>query len=137
MQSKKHSLLETGSNLVIGYIVAVVSQMFFYHYYEIQISLGDNMMICIWMTFVSILRSYTLRRWWNRKTVREQNRNVRGRVMPCVTFQGSHVNSDELAELVKRTTGIFIDEAHTFEKEDFDKLLRPYQKELLNKIERR
>ena len=71
MQSKKHSFLETGSNLVIGYIVAVASQMVFYHYYEIKISLNDNMVICVWMTVVSILRSYTLRRWWNRRTVKQ------------------------------------------------------------------
>ena len=71
MQSKTHSFLETCSNLVIGYVVAVASQMVFYHYYEIQISLNDNMAICVWMTFVSIIRSYALRRWWNRKTVKQ------------------------------------------------------------------
>jgi len=58
--------------------VAVASQaIVFPLVLETKISWGDNMMICVWMTVVSILRSYTLRRWWNKKAV-QQHKIERG-----------------------------------------------------------
>lgn len=67
MQSKKHSLIESVSNVLIGYFVALFSQMLIFPFFGIDVSLSDNVLIGLWFTLISIVRSYTLRRFFNRK----------------------------------------------------------------------
>lgn len=69
MQSKKHSLTESIVNVAIGYGVALISQLLIFPLYGIHISLSDNVMIGAWFTVISILRSYVLRRAFNRLTI--------------------------------------------------------------------
>lgn len=67
MQSKKHSLIESVSNVLIGYLVALFSQLLIFPFFDIDVSLSDNVLIGLWFTLISIVRSYTLRRFFNRK----------------------------------------------------------------------
>lgn len=67
MQSKKHSLIESVSNVLIGYLVALFSQLLIFPFFGIDVSLSDNLLIGLWFTLISIVRSYTLRRFFNRK----------------------------------------------------------------------
>ena len=67
MQSKKHSLIESVSNVLIGYLVALFSQLLIFPFFDIDVSLSDNLLIGLWFTLISIVRSYTLRRFFNRK----------------------------------------------------------------------
>ncbi|MBD1572915.1 hypothetical protein HC725_06425 [Vibrio sp. S17_S38] len=67
MQSKKHSLIESVSNVLIGYLVALFSQLLIFPFFGIDVSLSDNVLIGLWFTLISIVRSYTLRRFFNRK----------------------------------------------------------------------
>lgn len=69
-QTKCHSLLESITNVAIGYGVALASQLLIFPRYGIHISLNDNIAIGLWFTAISIVRSYILRRWFNRITVR-------------------------------------------------------------------
>lgn len=69
MQTRAHSALEAISNVAIGYTVAIASQLLIFPWYGIQLSLAHNIEIGLWFTAISIGRSYTLRRWFNRKTV--------------------------------------------------------------------
>lgn len=67
MQSKKHSLIESVSNVLIGYLVVLFSQLLIFPFFGIDVSLSDNLLIGLWFTLISIVRSYTLRRFFNRK----------------------------------------------------------------------
>jgi hypothetical protein len=67
MQSKKRSLVESCSNVAIGFGVAFISQRIIFPFFDVHISLADNFLITIWFTFISIIRSYCLRRFFTRK----------------------------------------------------------------------
>ncbi|WP_417536367.1 hypothetical protein [Methylophaga sp.] len=67
MQSKKHSLVESLTNVLIGYLVALFSQLLIFPFFGIHVPLSDNLLIGLWFTIISIVRSYTLRRFFNRK----------------------------------------------------------------------
>jgi len=65
MQSKKYSLLESVSNVCIGYFVALMSQIIIFPFFDIDIHIKDNILIGLWFTIISICRSYILRRFFN------------------------------------------------------------------------
>jgi energy-converting hydrogenase Eha subunit A len=68
MQTKTHSLIESIANVAIGYFVALVSQIIIFAILGIPVQLRDNFIIGLWFTVISIVRSYTLRRIFNRMT---------------------------------------------------------------------
>jgi hypothetical protein len=68
-QTKTHSLIESATNILIGYTVALVSQLVIFPMYGINIPLSDNIAIGAWFTVVSLVRSYVIRRWFNKITV--------------------------------------------------------------------
>ena len=70
MQTKKHSLLESFQNIVVGYAVAILSQVIIFPRFNIDIPLSDNLLIGCYFSIISIGRSYALRRYHNRKTMR-------------------------------------------------------------------
>jgi len=61
-QSPAMSLLEAISNVVVGYGVAVVTQMLVFPVFSLQTTLGQNLKMGLVFTVVSIARSFTLRR---------------------------------------------------------------------------
>ncbi|PJB49426.1 MAG: hypothetical protein CO103_05710 [Chloroflexi bacterium CG_4_9_14_3_um_filter_45_9] len=61
-QSKRHSVIESIVNVMVGYGVAVLSQIAIFPMFNIHIPLSDNLKIGLWFTGVSFVRSYTLRR---------------------------------------------------------------------------
>ena len=68
MQTRRHSLFESVTNVAVGYLVAVASQYAIFPIFGIQASLADNALIGLWFTGISIVRSYLLRRWWTART---------------------------------------------------------------------
>lgn len=66
MQTKKHSLIESIANVAIGYTIALLSQVAIFPQYGIAVDLSANLQIGAWFTIISIARSYTLRRIFNR-----------------------------------------------------------------------
>jgi len=67
MQTKLESLLESGVNIIIGYLIALASQILIFPLYGIQITLSTNLWIGLWFTLVSLVRSYLLRRYFNQR----------------------------------------------------------------------
>ena len=65
-QSKKKSLLESFTNIAIGYAVAVISQIIIFPMFNICVPLGTNIKIGLWFTLISLIRSYTIRRLFNK-----------------------------------------------------------------------
>lgn len=70
IQSRKHSLIESLTNVAIGYSVALASQILIFPLYDIRIPVSDNLAIGAWFTVISIVRSYAVRRWFTAKTER-------------------------------------------------------------------
>ena len=68
MQSKKNSLIESITNVVVGYCVALMSQIIIFPVFGIHATIKDNLMIGLFFTVVSIARSYVLRRIFNKKS---------------------------------------------------------------------
>ena len=70
MQSKRRSLSESLSNVAVGMGVAIASQYAIFPMFGIHgMSFGHHLGITCWFTAISIIRSYLLRRWFNRNDV--------------------------------------------------------------------
>jgi len=67
MQTKTHSLIESLTNVSIGYVVALLSQIVVFPMFGIYVPLSDNLLIGAWFTAISIIRSYVVRRYFNKK----------------------------------------------------------------------
>lgn len=64
-QSRTASLIESVFNVVIGYGVALASQLIIFPMFGIYLPLSDNLAIGAWFTIISLVRSYAIRRWFN------------------------------------------------------------------------
>lgn len=65
-QSRIASLTESFANIVVGYGVAVASQAVMFPWFGINVSIGDNLLMGLVFTAVSLVRSYSLRRLFER-----------------------------------------------------------------------
>jgi hypothetical protein len=61
-QSRKMSVIEAVANVVVGFVLAIATQAVLYPMVGIPVSGALNALIAIVFTFVSITRSYVLRR---------------------------------------------------------------------------
>jgi hypothetical protein len=62
MQSRMHSVVETITNLLVGYAAAVLSQLVAFPLFGIHVPLETNLAIGLWFSAASIVRTYLLRR---------------------------------------------------------------------------
>jgi len=67
-QTRKHSFIESLINVAIGYGVAVLSQILIFPLFGIDVPASSNIKIAAWFTVISIVRSYGVRRIFNKKT---------------------------------------------------------------------
>ena len=65
MQTKFHSFIEVMTSTLIGYIVAILSQIVIFPLFDIEVAFSDNFIIAGWFTVISIIRGYVVRRWFN------------------------------------------------------------------------
>jgi hypothetical protein len=66
MQSRLGSFAEAWANIAIGYGVAVAAQAVVFPWYGLHVSLAENAEMGVLFTVVSLVRSYALRRLFNR-----------------------------------------------------------------------
>lgn len=64
-QTRLQSLIEAWVNVMIGYWVAILSQLLIFPLFGIRVTLYDNLLIGGYFTLVSLLRGYVIRRWFN------------------------------------------------------------------------
>ena len=60
------SMIEAVTNVVVGLIVSLITQIVVFPWYGIEVSFATNVQIMLIFTVVSIVRSYTLRRAFTR-----------------------------------------------------------------------
>ena len=69
MQTKRQSLKEAITNILIGYLTALLSQIVVFPLFDILVPLSDNLLIGAYFTIISLVRSYIIRRYYeNKKT---------------------------------------------------------------------
>ena len=66
-QSRRDSLLESATNILVGYTVALGSQIVIFRWLRIEVPIGHNLLIGGWLTVVSLIRTYLIRRFFNSK----------------------------------------------------------------------
>lgn len=71
-QSRLMSLVESLANVLVGYGVAVATQMLVFPLFGIAVSITENILIGLIFTAVSIVRSYALRRSFEALRVRQK-----------------------------------------------------------------
>jgi hypothetical protein len=64
-QTRTQSLIEAGANVLVGYLVALGSQLLVFPLFSINVPFSSNLAIGAWFTVISLVRSYVLRRWFN------------------------------------------------------------------------
>lgn len=64
-QSKRASFVEAVVNTALGLVIAMFATAGICKVYGIPMSWTNNFIITFWMTVISIVRSYVIRRAWN------------------------------------------------------------------------
>jgi hypothetical protein len=70
VQKRSHSALESICNLVTGFALGVAIQAYIYPLFGIEVPLSQNCILVAIFSAVSLLRSYIIRRIFNRLAVR-------------------------------------------------------------------
>lgn len=65
-QLKKHSILESVVNVIVGFSINYCANILIFPYFGFHITPKQNISIGIIYTIISIVRSYALRRIFNR-----------------------------------------------------------------------
>ncbi|MGV8814764.1 MAG: DUF7220 family protein [Gelidibacter sp.] len=68
MQTKLQSLIEVATSTVIGFIVSLIATFAIFPILDIASTPIKNFKVTVFFTAVSILRSYIIRRWFNKPT---------------------------------------------------------------------
>jgi len=64
-QTRVGSLIEAVINTVIGFVINFTANMFIFPLFGFNINLGQNLVMGLIYTAISVARSYTIRRWFN------------------------------------------------------------------------
>ena len=67
MQSKMESMIETLTNVGIGWFISFIANMLVLPLFGYNINLTDGLLISIIFTIISIVRGYLIRRFFNSK----------------------------------------------------------------------
>jgi hypothetical protein len=59
-------MIEAVTNVVVGYALAVITQIVAFPWFGLQVSVGDNLAIGAVFVGISLVRSYALRRLFER-----------------------------------------------------------------------
>ncbi len=73
-QSRLMSMVESLANVLVGYVVAVVTQMAVFPLFGLAVTVTEHLLIGLIFTAVSIVRSYALRRGFEALRVRQSAR---------------------------------------------------------------
>jgi hypothetical protein len=64
-QTRLGSLIEAFINVLIGFSINFVANLVIFPFFGFHITLGDNFVLGLLYTIISIARSYVIRRWFN------------------------------------------------------------------------
>ena len=76
MQTKLESLTEAVINTFIGFVIAFISQLIIFPIVSVDVTLGQNFILTILFTLVSIIRTYIIRRYFNKKSKSKNSKGI-------------------------------------------------------------
>ena len=65
-QSRRLSLIEAATNVAVGYVLAVATQIMVFPWFGLSTTVGENLAIGALFTAISLIRGYALRRLFAR-----------------------------------------------------------------------
>lgn len=65
-QSRKDSWLEIATNTIVGFIISLGIQLVMYPMLDLEVTMGENISITLIFMSIGILRSYIIRRIFNK-----------------------------------------------------------------------
>jgi hypothetical protein len=66
-QTRLGSLIEVSINIFIGYWINFAANLVILPMFGLNVSIADNFLIGFIYTFISVARSYVVRRWFEKK----------------------------------------------------------------------
>ena len=76
MQTKLESLTEAVINTFIGFVIAFILQLIIFPIVGVDVTLGQNFILTILFTLVSIIRTYIIRRYFNKKSKSKNSKGI-------------------------------------------------------------
>ncbi|MCM0035905.1 MAG: hypothetical protein NBV66_08965 [Burkholderiaceae bacterium] len=73
-QSRLGSFIEALINVAIGFSINFLANLLIFPLFGFHITLGENFVMGILYTAISVVRSYTIRRWFNARIKRAAER---------------------------------------------------------------
>lgn len=73
-QTRLGSFIEAWINVGIGFGINFIANLLIFPLFGFHITLGENFVIGILYTAISVVRSYTIRRWFNARIKRAAER---------------------------------------------------------------
>lgn len=67
MQTKRHSLLESVTNVAVGFIISLLATFIIFPIAGVESSFAQNLEITLYYTIIAIVRNYVIRRFFNKK----------------------------------------------------------------------
>lgn len=67
MQTKSSSFKEAALNTSIGFVISLITQVVTSNLYGAEFTLFQNLQITAIFTVISLVRSYVIRRWFNKR----------------------------------------------------------------------
>ncbi len=64
-QTRMGSFIEAWINVLIGFTINYIANLCIFPLFGMHISLSDNLLMGLIYTLISVVRSYTIRRWFN------------------------------------------------------------------------
>lgn len=71
-QTRKHSIFESLANVIVGYGIAVAAQALIFPWFGLYTQAAAHFKIALVFTGISLVRSYILRRVWNKIMLRKR-----------------------------------------------------------------
>jgi len=65
-QTKKQSIIEVIANTLVGFIISVIVSVFLFPMMGIPVTFGENLGITLIFTVISLIRSFVMRRIFNK-----------------------------------------------------------------------
>jgi hypothetical protein len=81
-QSRQMSLVEAITNVAVGYILAIVTQIVVFPWFGLEVTLGEHLAIGSVFVAISLARGYLLRRLFEMLRVASQPGDHGGHVEP-------------------------------------------------------
>jgi hypothetical protein len=83
MQTKRQSIIESITNVIVGLITSFLIQLIIYPLLNIPVSLNQNIIITVVFFIVSFLRGYIIRRIFNKKdkVIDEKAMTIYGKII--------------------------------------------------------